>query len=233
MLVEQQFSSGKTHYPEKGLNKLVSARIQRIKLNLGCGNRTVKGWINVDYALGARLAKLPFFNTLNQRLHVLHLTWDKNIVIHDLKKKFPWKENSVDVIYSSHTLEHLSKNEGAFFLQECHRVLKNRGLIRLIVPDFSILVSRYLNGEVRAEDFATVLVISYESDSDGSLRKRLAPFIRSPHKCMYDKSLLEIITRLGFDASLKDPLESEISDIQHIESPERTKDVVIVEGRKQ
>jgi SAM-dependent methyltransferase len=206
--------------------------MQQIKLNLGCGHRAVNGWINVDYALGARLAKLPFFNTISRKLHLLNLTWNKNICIHDLRKRFPWEENSVDVIYSSHTLEHLSKKEGAFFLQECHRVLKRHGLLRIIVPDFRILVSRYLNGEVRAEDFATVLVISYESDSDGLLRKKLAPFIRSPHKCMYDKSLVEIITRLGFDASLKDPLESEISDIHHIELPERTKDVVIVEGRK-
>ena len=211
----------------------MKVRIQQIKLNLGCGNRAVNGWVNVDHALGARLAKLPFFNRINQKLNLLSLTWDKNIVIHDLRKRFPWKENSVDVIYSSHTLEHLSKKEGAFFLQECRRVLKNHGLIRIIVPDFSILVSRYLNGEVRAEDFATVLVISYESDRDGFLRKKLAPFIRSPHKCMYDKSLLEIITRLGFDTSLKAPLESEIADIQNIELPERTNDVVIVEGRKQ
>lgn len=206
--------------------------MQQTKLNLGCGNRTVDGWINVDYALGARLAKLPFFNWINRKLHLLDLAWDKNIVVHDLRKRFPWKDNSVDVIYSSHTLEHFSKKEGLFFLTECRRVLKENGVLRIIVPDFRILVARYLNGEVCAEDFATVLVISYEADNDGFLRKKLAPFIRSPHKCMYDHLLLEIIHRLGFDASDKKPFESDIVDIQQIEFSERTKDVVIVEGRK-
>jgi predicted SAM-dependent methyltransferase len=206
--------------------------MQPIKLNLGCGAQAVSGWINVDYALGARLSKLPFFNTLNRKLNLLKLTWDKNICIHDLRKRFPWKDCFADIIYSSHTLEHLSKREGAFFLKECHRVLKRNGLIRIIVPDFSILVARYLNGEVRAEDFATTLVISYESDSDSFLRKKIAPFIRSPHKCMYDKSLLGIVTLVGFEVSSKKPFESDIADIQNIELPERTKDVVIVEGRK-
>jgi len=31
-----------------------------MKLNLGCGNQVVEGWVNVDYALGARFAKIPF-----------------------------------------------------------------------------------------------------------------------------------------------------------------------------
>ena len=33
-----------------------------------------EGWINVDSAMGAKLAKLPYFNTLNRVLSTCHLT---------------------------------------------------------------------------------------------------------------------------------------------------------------
>jgi len=35
------------------------------KLNLGCGSKTPSGWINVDYAPGAKLSKIPLVNKLN------------------------------------------------------------------------------------------------------------------------------------------------------------------------
>ena len=203
-----------------------------LKLNLGCGNQAIPGWVNVDDSIGARLSKFPFFTQINKRIKLLHLTWDHSIYIHDLTKPFPWKEQSVDIIYTSHTLEHFVKNDGRFFLSECHRVLKTDGILRVIVPDFRVLVERYLSGAVKAEDFAIIQVINYHAETDGFFRKKLAPFIRSPHKCMYDVSLLEIIQGLGFDAALKLPFESDIPAVHEIEREERTKDVVIVEGRK-
>jgi translation initiation factor 1 (eIF-1/SUI1) len=30
-----------------------------LKLHLGCGTNVVEGWINIDYSLGAHLAKIP------------------------------------------------------------------------------------------------------------------------------------------------------------------------------
>ncbi|MBW2142681.1 MAG: methyltransferase domain-containing protein [Deltaproteobacteria bacterium] len=207
--------------------------MKQIKINLGCGNQAIEGWINVDYAFGARLVKLPLFRTINRKLKLFNLNWSKEIFIHDLRKKFPWKDNSIDVIYSSHTLEHLSKKEGGFFLQECHRVLKEGGLIRIIVPDLKVLVLRYINGEVSADEFIDALGVSYESEEDNQIKKFLVKFIKFPHRCMYDTdSLLKIMKNIGFGASGKKSFESKISDIQKIELPERTKNAVIIEGEK-
>src|SRR5262245_9201104 len=36
-----------------------------LKVNLGCGSRTPTGWINVDYSMGARFAKIPLWAALN------------------------------------------------------------------------------------------------------------------------------------------------------------------------
>lgn len=38
-----------------------------MKLNLGCGKEVVDGWVNVDYGLGAKLSKIPFFSSINKR----------------------------------------------------------------------------------------------------------------------------------------------------------------------
>ncbi len=206
---------------------------QQLKLNLGCGHNPPQGWINVDYALGARFAKFPYFNRFNNAIKFFKLTWDRNILLHNLKTPFPWKDSSVDIIYSSHTLEHFTKEEGVFFLNECSRVLKTGGIIRVIVPDLQILVTRYLQGAVRADDFLTTLVVNYYSDQDSPFRKKIAPFLRSPHKCMYDsETLLRKIQDAGFHAACREPFKSTIPDIDAIENSERTYDVVIVEGTK-
>jgi len=116
-------------YDFAGTNR-TPCQVQQVRLNLGCGSQTPAGWVNVDYALGARLVKLPFFAWLNRKLRLFKLDWDRGILIHDLRKRFPWKDSSVDVIYCSHTLEHFSKEEGVHFLNECYRVLKSNGLIK-------------------------------------------------------------------------------------------------------
>jgi len=108
-----------------------------MKLNLGCGSQVVAGWTNVDWAPGARLAKLPLFKAINRKLRFFRADWHKDIVLHDLTRPFPWPEESVDVVYSSHTLEHPSKEEGLKFLKECHRVLRRGGIIRILVPDLA------------------------------------------------------------------------------------------------
>ena len=91
-----------------------------MKLNLGCGPQVTEGWVNVDYALGARLMKIPLFRIINKKVKLFKLDWNDKIYIHDLTKKFPWNDSTIDVIYSSHTLEHLSKNQGQRFLAECY-----------------------------------------------------------------------------------------------------------------
>jgi len=128
-----------------------------MKLHLGCGATTPDGWLNVDYALGARLARVPLWRTVNRRLGVFDMDWDDRIVLHDLTKPFPWPDGAADAVYSSHTLEHLSKQDGLNFLKECYRVLKHGGWIRIVVPDLKCYVDEYLDGTLPAENFVEAL----------------------------------------------------------------------------
>ena len=204
-----------------------------MKLNLGCGSQVPDGWTNVDYAIGARFTKIPFFRAFNKKVKIFNLDWNEKIFLHDLTKTFPWADSSVDIIYSSHTLEHFSKKEGRRFLSECHRVLCKNGIIRIVVPDLRHVVTEYIEGRIYADDFVEKLGVLY-GNSNNTIKKRLAPFFQFPHKCMYDDSrLIEILSEIGFEASGRVAYDSEIEDIRLVELEGRTENAVIVEGRKQ
>lgn len=207
--------------------------MEQVKLNLGCGSETPDGWINVDYSLGARIAKLPIISNLIKALGLFKLEWDKDIYLHDLRKPFPWGDETIDMIYSSHTLEHLSKTEGQHFLKESYRVLKRGGVVRIIVPDLESFVKRYIDGDIPADDFLDSLQVGYTADADSFLKATFAPFVRFPHKCMYDsKGLQSLMEGVGYSASSKKAFESEIERIEDIEIESRIVGAVIVEGIK-
>jgi SAM-dependent methyltransferase len=203
-----------------------------MNLNLGCGSQVPAGWINVDYALGARLAKSPFFRKLNKIIKFFDLDWDERIYIHNLNRPFPWKDGTVDIIYSSHTLEHFSKKEGLVFLNECHRVLRNGGIIRIIVPDLAHIIKEYSEQMLRADEFIEKLDVLYVH-SNNLIKDKLSFIIQFPHKCMYDtQTILSILRKIGFNAKSRNPFDSDIDDIVQIELKERTVNAVIVEGIK-
>ena len=191
----------------------------QLKLNLGCANRIFEGWVNIDYSLGARLVRIPFFRFCNRRTRLFQLDWDKRIKIHDLRRPFPFADGSVDTIYTSHTLEHFTKKEGERFLKECHRVLKTGGIFRIVVPDLESIISNYISGKIAADDFVDKLLVVHDISRMGFFKRLLADQIIFPHKCMYDtKALLSRLCEIGFQAESRVAFESNIPDINQIEN---------------
>jgi predicted SAM-dependent methyltransferase len=92
------------------------------KVNIGCGHRFHKDWINLD-ALPA----------------------DPTVRRFACGELLPFESDSVDFVYSSHMIEHLRPRAGIEFLRECRRVLKPGGWIRLVTPDFENFLIEYLN----------------------------------------------------------------------------------------
>ena len=90
-------------------------------LNLGCGTKYHKDWINIDFVSN-----------------------NKDILSYDLLKGIPYKDNTFDVVYHSHLIEHLSKIEGVSFIKECYRVLKPGGIIRIATPNLEAIVKNYI-----------------------------------------------------------------------------------------
>ena len=123
-----------------------------LRINFGCGQTPTKGWVNIDNSFALKLAKLPhlllllkIFKLLNKsQISNIEFNKRRNIIFADATKEFPFKDNSADIIYSSHMLEHLSRHSASHFIKECHRVLKKGGILRIVVPDIKKLSDAYL-----------------------------------------------------------------------------------------
>jgi SAM-dependent methyltransferase len=74
----------------------------------------------------------------------------------DLRRPLPFDDESVDVCYASHVLEHLQRNEARKLLAECYRVTRKEGIIRLVVPDLESVARDYVRilGEVEGGSVA-------------------------------------------------------------------------------
>jgi SAM-dependent methyltransferase len=110
-----------------------------MRLNLGSGPQAVPGWINIDRSPNIVLDRAPAFK---RGLHWLgmvrgpHLApRSRAIVRHDIRRRLPYPDGSVDAIYTSHALEHLYLGEVRGVLAECARVLRPGGRLRLALPD--------------------------------------------------------------------------------------------------
>ncbi len=90
-------------------------------LNLGCGSRYHKDWINLDFKSNSEY-----------------------VIEYDLHTALPFENESVDVGYTSHVLEHFSKCFAPKFLEECFRVLKPNAILRVVVPDLEQLMRNYI-----------------------------------------------------------------------------------------
>lgn len=88
---------------------------QIIKLDIGCGKHKQQGFIGIDV--------IPFDEV--------------DIVMNAGKEKFPFEDNSVDEIHTSHFLEHLTAMERVHFVNEAFRVLKKGGKCGIIVPHWA------------------------------------------------------------------------------------------------
>lgn len=91
-----------------------------MKLHLGCGKRHIPGFIHID------AVDYP---------HVDHVATIDNLSF--------IQDNSVDLIYNCHVLEHFKRKDVERVLAEWFRVLKPGGILRVSVPDFSKLCEVY------------------------------------------------------------------------------------------
>src|SRR4029077_8735716 len=62
----------------------------------------------------------------------------------DVRRGLGCPDGSVAVVYASHMLEHLYRDEALRFLQDAHRALMPEGICRVVVPDVEQIVHWYL-----------------------------------------------------------------------------------------
>ena len=97
-----------------------------MKINLGCYDKKLPGFTNIDIRPEA----------------------DPDIIDDAFELK-TIQNNSVELIYSSHMLEHLNYDETKSALKLWYSKLIDGGILRLAVPDFESVCRRYIyNGSI-------------------------------------------------------------------------------------
>ena len=93
----------------------------KVLVHVGCGEKNVPGFINVD----AR--------------HLAHV----HVVTDNITSLADFQTGTVDLVYMCHVLEHIRNDDLKKVLSEMKRVLKDGGVLRISVPDFDKLIEVY------------------------------------------------------------------------------------------
>ena len=211
------------------------------RINVGCGQRPTRGWRNFDNSFSLRLSKIRFLPGLSLKLGLLDCAQyqfisfarDNNIEYADAARRLPLADESVDVVYSSHMLDHLDREGADRFLAEAHRVMQPGATIRIAVPDIRLQVSDYNeSGDADAFIGATHLCVPHLR----SLPQWLGlVFVgRRNHQWMYDgRSLSLLLEKHHFVNAAVTPVgQTRITDPGPLNLEERSGDSVYVEGDK-
>jgi predicted SAM-dependent methyltransferase len=96
-----------------------------LKINLGCGDGPIPGFVNVDALATARGVD----------------------VVADIAQPLPFPDGSARLIYASHLLEHFSTDEVPGLLRDWRRVLCEGGEVRIAVPNLEAIARLIVDRE--------------------------------------------------------------------------------------
>ena len=195
------------------------------KVNFGCFNSNISGWIGVDHAWRhIVLSKTPLISWMLWKMKIIkreQYVWHKDglfksVKYGDVTRKLKFHTSSVDFIYSSHLLEHLWRDDAYFFLKESYRILKKGGVLRICTPDWNIYRMQ--------ETFKDSLFARNKSE------------LRVSHKwCWCFIELAETLDKIGFISISKQEFgEGDFPDLSILECCKRDRRprVLAIQGKK-
>jgi predicted SAM-dependent methyltransferase/glycosyltransferase involved in cell wall biosynthesis len=221
--------------PEKTGIAAVSEELKRFivshnlpRFHLGCGANFLRGWLNINY--WPHLEQGRLYANPNQ-------TEGTFLLNHDLQFGIPAANDSLDAIYHTHLLEHLTYIEGLEFLQRCHGALKIGGVHRVVVRDLEAFSRAYLSeDDFLLEKYKTHVLKDRPEIYQTSASIFMGMLHNHGHKCGYDWQTLEwALKRSGFKHIRRTLFqESDLPDITEIEiySPLRALESICVECSK-
>ena len=149
------------------------------RLQIGSGINGLDGWLNTDY--------------FPQSDDLIHL---------DATAPFPFADNTFDLIFSEHVIEHVPLEGGVNMIEEAFRTLKPGGRLRISTPPFEFLLKAYTNPQVPLnKKYLDWHLETYNADSPARDPLVLVnDYIRMwGHVFIYDEALLKkLFQRAGF-----------------------------------
>jgi SAM-dependent methyltransferase len=210
------------------------------RINIGCGRFPTEGWLNMDNSVSLKLAALPWLTGLADKFGLLkpaqveNLAYNRKhrIIFCDARKRIPVRDRSADVVYTSHMVEHMDREEAAEFFREARRVLCPGGILRLALPNLRWHVDNYLKSD-DADEFMRAMKLGRRLPK--SLLERSKVFFlgeREYHVFMYDPaSLIKFLESAGFVSVVSLPSgETRIPSPGSLDLRERSPESLFVEA---
>lgn len=157
-----------------------------MKYHLGCGNKKIRGFVNVDVVESSATD-----------------------LVYDFSNGVPFiTTNTAEFIFSNAVFEHLYPFEQIKLLNDCHRALYDDGVLAFVgIPDFKSVAEAYLNGyssnALEGEKFGLYDVTRYTHGDLGYCGWGEQDIFSYPmlHKVPLDARYLEtVLTKAGFNS---------------------------------
>jgi predicted SAM-dependent methyltransferase len=155
-----------------------------VQIELG-SNIKREGWITIDISDGA----------------------DINI---DLTLPIPLNDKMIDIIYTSHLLEHFSYKDLIELMNELLRILKPGGILKISVPDARIFIDAYeSNDQVMINELSKTNHFKHPFTRIDFIN--YIAFMGGAHKYMFEMGNLKaILSYVGFKEVLNREFEPEL-----------------------
>lgn len=181
------------------------------KFHLGCGTIFIRNYLNVGW--WHHLGESTLYANPNGIA-------DTYLYNHDLVKGIPAADNSLEVVYHSHLLEHLSNVEGIEFIGACYRVLQPGGIMRILVPDLELWSKKYIsNDQFFFDEYRRVGLADDKAlyPTNGAIF--MGMLHNHGHKMGYDfETLKHILEQTGFHRIRRTMVQdSDLDDIVEVE----------------
>ena len=143
------------------------------KLHIGCSHASREGWLPTDIS--------PKSNS------VIYL---------DATDKFPFEDNIFDYIYCEHMIEHINYFQASYMLEECFRISKPNGKIRIATPDLDKYLSLIYDNKNKENSeminfYMNNLFSRYPNDENAAMHILNLEMHSWGHKYLYNLSTLK------------------------------------------
>jgi len=203
------------------------------RVQYGCGFSAGASWRNFDASPTLRFERLPVIGRLYTKNKQ---RFPENVEYGDIVKGLPVQDESCELVYCSHVLEHLALEDMRTALKNTYCMLRKGGRFRVVVPDLEKLVHDYVQdrSEEAAISFVRETALGRERRRK-TLRAFLVEWLGSgQHFWMWDyRSLGRELRAAGFTevrraafGDCDDPAFAEVEDV------ERWRDCLGVDCRK-
>jgi predicted SAM-dependent methyltransferase len=210
-----------------------------VRVNVGCGASPTPGWLNFDNSVAVRAANWPLaMQTLRQARILNEHSWEfvrvakrENVRFANATVRIPCADDSAEVVYSSHMIEHLDRREAQAFLLEVQRILRPGGIVRIAAPDLARFAEDYsTTGD--ADEFIASTHMGLARPVGMLSRAKWALIGPRHHLWMYDGlSLSKLVSDAGFvDVMIMPAGKTNISDPGSLDLEERANESVYVEA---